>query len=320
MFFCEIRYLILNINQMKDLIIIGSGPAGLSASIYSSRYNLDVLILGEEQGGCMNESYNIENYPGFIAISGTELGQKMKEHAEKLGGEIKQAKVTGIEKTEKGFKVKTSSEEFEAERVLLATGTIFRKLNIPGEDKFSGKGVSYCATCDGPFFKEKKVAVVGGGNSAFNAALLLSRYAKEVVLFFRGAEPTAIPKYFNNVKKSPNIKLAANLNLIEVKGEQKVEKVILDNEWEGSIEHTFDGIFIEIGSRPDNSFFDNLVGLALDKAGFIKVNSDQSTNIEGLYAAGDITNGSNSYRQIITACSEGAIAVAVISDLKKKKK
>jgi thioredoxin reductase (NADPH) len=302
---------------MKDLIIIGAGPAGLSASIYSSRYNLDVLVLGQEQGGCMNESYNIENYPGFIAIPGMELGQKMKEHAEKLGGEIKQAQVKKIEKIDKGFKVETSSEEYETKRVLLATGTIFRKLNIPGESELSGKGVSYCATCDGPFFKEKKVTVIGGGNSAFNAALLLSRYAKEVVLFFRGDEPTAIPKYFDSVEKTPNIKLAPKLNLTEIKGDQKVEKIVLDKEWEGSKEHEFDGVFIEIGSRPDNSFFENL-DLELDENGFIKVNPDQSTNTEGVYAAGDITTNSNGYRQIITACSEGAIAVATISDLKKK--
>jgi thioredoxin reductase (NADPH) len=302
---------------MKDLIIIGSGPAGLSASIYSSRYDLDVLVLGEEQGGCMNESYKIENYPGFEAITGFELGQKMKEHAEKLGGKVEQAKVTEIEKTEQGFKIKTLTGEHEAKRVLLATGTIFRKLDVPGEDKFSGKGVSYCATCDGPFFKEKRVAVVGGGNSAFNAALLLSRYAKEVVLFFRADEPSAIPRYVEAVGKTSNIKLAAKINLTEIKGDQRVTDIVLDNEWEGSKEHKFDGIFIEIGSRPENAFFKNL-GLELDQAGFIKTNPDQSTNIEGLFAAGDITTNSNGYRQIITACSEGAIAVATISDLKKK--
>jgi thioredoxin reductase (NADPH) len=188
----------------------------------------------------------------------------MKEHAEKLGGEIKQAQVKRIEKIDQGFKIETYDEEYEAKRVLLATGTIFRKLNIPGENDFSGKGVSYCATCDGPFFKEKRVAVIGGGNSAFNAALLLSRYAKEVVLFFRGAEPTAIPKYFDSVEKTPNIKLAPSLNLTEIKGSQKVEKIVLDKEWEGSKEHEFDGVFIEIGSRPDNSFFENL-DLELDK-------------------------------------------------------
>ncbi len=302
---------------MKDLIIVGSGPAGLSAGIYTSRYNLDTMILGEELGGCMNESYKIENYPGIANISGFDLGQKMKKHLEILGGGITQGKVQRVEKIEGGFNIKTSTEEYQCQRILLATGTIFRKIKIPGEDEFSGRGVSYCATCDGPFFKEKRVAVVGGGNSAFNAALLLSRYAKEVVLFFRADKATAISRYIKNVKKKENIKMAPKINLVEIKGDKKVEKIILDNDWNGCKEHDFDGVFIEIGSKPDTSAFDNL-GLELDEKGFIKTNSDQSTNVEGIFAAGDITTNSNKYRQIITACSEGAIAAAVISGLKEK--
>ncbi len=302
---------------MKDLIIIGVGPAGLSASIYTARYNLDTLLLGEELGGCMNESYNIENYPGFSAISGFDLGQKMKEHSEKLGGKIKQEKVLSIKKVGEGFVVTTSAGEHQAKRILLATGTVFRKLNILGEDEFAGKGVSYCATCDGPFFKKKRVAVVGGGNSALNAALLLSRYADEVVVFFRAKKPSAIPRYIESAEKKANIVLVPETNLVEIKGAQKVEKIILDNKWNESLEHPFDGIFIEIGSQPEDSLFEGL-GLELDKFGFIVVNPDQSTNIEGLFAAGDITTGSNGYRQIITACSEGAIAAATVNDLKQK--
>ncbi len=302
---------------MKDLIIIGVGPAGLAASIYTSRYNLDTLLLGAELGGCMNESYNIENYPGFSAISGFDLGQKMKEHAEKLGGEIKQEKVVGLKKENDIFKVKTSVREYEARRVLLATGTVFRKLGILGEDKLSGHGVSYCATCDGPFFKEKRVAVVGGGNSALNAALLLSRYAKEVVVFFRAEKPSAIPRYIENAGKRENVVLVPETNLVEIKGEQKVEKIVLDKEWQSSLEHSFDGIFIEVGSQPDDLIFKEF-DLELDKFGYIAVEPDQSTNIEGLFAAGDITTGSNGYRQIITACSEGAIAAAAVNDLNEK--
>lgn len=302
---------------MKDLIIIGIGPAGLTASIYISRYELDALIIGEELGGCMNESYKIENYPGLLGISGFELGQKMKEHAEKLGGEIKQEKVKKVEKTEKGFKVITSSNEYEAKRVLLATGTVFRKLGIPGEDKFSGRGVSYCATCDGPFFKEKRVAVVGGGNSALNASLLLSKYAKEVVVFFRADKPSAIPRYIKLIEEKDNIILVSETNLVEIKGEQKVEKIVLDKEWNNSREHEFNGIFIEIGSKPDDTIFKEL-NLATDQAGYIVVEPNQATSIEGLFAAGDITTSSNGYRQIITACSEGAIAAAEINDLKQK--
>lgn len=302
---------------MKDLIIIGVGPAGLSASIYASRYSLDVLVLGKEAGGCMNESYNIENYPGFEAITGFDLGQKMKQHAEKLGGEVKQAVVSRIEKIEGGFEVEANSEKFQAKRLLLATGTVFRNLNIPGESEFSGKGVSYCATCDGPFFKDKKVIVVGGGNSALNASLSLSKYAKEVVVFFRAEKPTAIPRYQERVAKTENIKLVGKTNLTEIKGDQKVTGVVLDNPWNGKTEHEFDGIFIEIGSMPDAKLFKDL-GVELDEKGYIQVSADQSTNVEGVFAAGDITTGSNGFRQIITACSEGAVAVAAINDLVQK--
>ena len=265
---------------MKDLIIIGVGPAGLAASIYASRYNMDTLLLGEELGGCMNESYNIENYPGFSAISGFELGQKMKEHAENLGGKITQAKVTGLEKTTKGFRVITSSGEYEGQRVLLATGTVFRKLGILGEEKLAGHGVSYCATCDGPFFKEKKVAVVGGGNSAFNAALLLSKFAKEVVLFFRAEKPSAIPRYIESVEKKENITLVSATNLVEIKGDKKVENIVLDKDWKNAKEHQFDGVFIEVGSRPDDTIFKSL-NLEKDQAGYIVVAASQATSVEG---------------------------------------
>ncbi len=302
---------------MKDLIIIGVGPAGLAASIYTARYKLNSLLLGAELGGCMNESYKIENYPGFLAISGFELGQKMKEHAEAMGSKIIQEKVTEIIKIDEGFKVITVSRKYEAKRILLATGTVFRKIGIPGEDKLSGHGVSYCATCDGPFFKEKRVAVVGGGNSALNAALLLSRYAKEVVVFFRAEKPSAIPRYIDSVDKKENIILVPSTNLTEIKGAQKVEKIVLDNAWNGSIEHDFDGIFIEIGSQPDDTIFKKL-NLEKDQMGYIVVKPDQATSVEGIFAAGDITTGSNGYRQIITACSEGAIAAATINDLKQK--
>jgi len=300
---------------MKDIIIIGSGPAGLAALIYAVRYNLDVMVIGEELGGNMNESFKIENYPGFAEISGFELGQKMKEHAEILGGEIKQGKVVGIDKNNNGFVVRTEGEEYETKKVILTVGTVFKKLGIPGEDEFNGRGVSYCATCDGPFFKNKKVVVAGGANSAFNAALLLSRMAKEVTIFYRGDKPTAIPRYVEDVKKSDNITMVSNTNLTKIKGDKKVEQIILDKELRGSKEKEVDGVFIEIGSRPEVSVFENL-GLDLDKKGFVIVNPDQSTNVKGFYAAGDITTNSNGYRQIITACSEGSIAVAAIAESK----
>lgn len=299
--------------EKKKLIILGAGPAGLSASIYASRFNIDHCVLGEEFGGYMNESFKIENYPGLPGVSGAELAQKMKAHAESLGGEILQDKIDFVKKKEDFFEIKTYKQTYETEAVILSTGTVFRKLNIPGEDDLSGRGVSYCATCDAPFFKDKKVAVVGGGNSAINAALLLSGYAKEVVVFYRAEKLRAVPAYVEQVNKKENIKTASKTNVVEIKGEQKVESLVLDNPYQGekevSKEVSFDGIFIEIGSLPDTSFIKDLK-IEKDEEGYIKVGADQSTEEEGFFAAGDITTGSNGFRQIITAAAEGAIAAS----------
>jgi thioredoxin reductase (NADPH) len=233
----------------------------------------------------------------------------MKAHAEGLGGEILQDKINSIKRQEDFFEIKTYKQTYGAEVVILSTGTVFRKLNIPGENELSGRGVSYCATCDAPFFRDKKVAVVGGGNSALNAALLLSGYAKEVVIFYRAEELRAVPAYVDQVKRKENIKTASMTNVVEIRGEQKVESLVLDNSYQGKKEIPFDGIFIEIGSLPDTDFARDLK-ITKDEAGYIKVGSDQSTGEQGFFAAGDITTGSNGFRQIITAAAEGAIAAS----------
>ena len=305
---------------MKKLAILGAGPAGLTASIYASRYNVDHILIGSEIGGYLNEIHKIENYPGIPSISGFELSQKMKEHVESLGSKVTQGSVVGLKKIEGGFEIETDQEKYQAENIIFSIGTVFRRINIPGEKELTGKGISYCATCDGPFFKNKKVVVVGGGNSAAVAVLILSEFADHIDLIYRGEELKCAPTFKDQMDKSDKINIIYNANITEIKGENKVEKIILDKEVNGSNEMEVDGVFIEIGSDPNISLVAPL-GVELDEKNYIKTNQNQSTNIEGFFAAGDITTNSNGFRQIITAASEGAIAtLAVYEKIKSENK
>jgi thioredoxin reductase (NADPH) len=301
---------------MHDLIILGTGPAGLSASIYASRYKIDHLLIGAETGGYLNEIHKIENYPGFSSVSGFELAQKMKEHVEFLGEKILEETVMDVEKKDDFFIVKAGENEYKAKNIIYSIGTQARKLNIPGENELKGKGVSYCATCDGPFFKEKNVVVVGGANSAAVAALILSEHATKVTMFYRGGKPRCTPSYLEQMEKNPKIDIVCCTNLKEIKGDEKVESIILDAPYENSNEFKTDGVFIEVGSDPATKLTQNL-DVELSEQNYIKTKPDQSTNVEGFFAAGDITTNSNGFRQIITACSEGAIsAFSVYEKLK----
>ncbi len=294
-----------------DLIIIGSGPAGLTASIYASRYKINHLVIGKEPGGQANEAYQIENWPGTTSISGFELLQKMREHAEKLGAGIVMDSVSSIAKNNDIFEITTPSGQYQTKNVILATGMEYRKLQIPGEAEFKGKGVSYCPTCDAAFFKDKVVAVIGGGNSAGSAALLLAQYANKVYVIYRGDKLKVDPAYQEKISASGKIEVVYNTNVREIKGEDKVKKIILDKKHDDSEELAVQGVFIEIGSEPGVELVEQL-GIETDEQGFIKVNSDQTTNIPGVWAAGDATNGSNKLRQIITAAAEGAVAAGSV--------
>ena len=308
-----------NTKKIYDVIIVGGGPAGLTASIYLSRYRVSHALVAPEIGGFMNETHKIENYPGFISISGFELSQKMGEHTKALGAEIISEEVSSIEKVDDNFKVTTFlKNELLAKRIIYAVGTISNKLNVPGENNLKGKGVSYCATCDGPFFKNKEAVVVGGGNSAAVAAFILAKYANKVTLIHRGDNPTCEPAYIKDMQADPKIVLMPNTNVIEIQGETKVEKVILDKEIKGSNEYETDGIFIEIGSGPNTASIKK-IGVELNDKGYIKVNPDQeSTNTKDFYAVGDISTNSNGIRQIVTAASEGSIAAMTIFEKNKK--
>ena len=286
-----------------DVVIIGGGAAGIAAAIYSARYMLDTIIVTETEGGTLLEAAEIENYPGFPSIMGPELATRFYEHLRKYDVSVIRARVTDVSKTNNGlFIVKgTRGLELKTKTVIVAVGTVRRKLGVPGEEELHGRGVSYCTVCDAPIFKGKIVAVVGGGDSALQGALLASKYAVKVYLIHRRSTFRAQPIYVKQVKENPKIELVLNETVVEIGGKDKVEWIKLKS---GKILRV-DGIFIEIGEEPPKEFLKR-IGLELDEKGFIKVREDMSTNIPGIFAAGDVTN--IPLKQVVTAVYTGARA------------
>lgn len=291
---------------MYDLIIIGSGVSGLGAAIYAKRFMLDALMIGELPGGTITKSHLVENYPGFKRISGMKLAETIKEHAESAGAEIKNESVAGIEKTASGFRIKTEKVSYESKAILFATGTDVRKLNVPGEAEFANKGVSYCAACDGPLYKESAVAVVGGSDSAAKEALLLAEYAKKVYIIYRKESIRAEPVTIERVKKNKKIEIINNTNVVEVKGEEVLTDVVLDRAFNGSKTLKLDGLFVDIGRIPSAELAKK-IGVKTDTNGYIIVDTNQNTNVKGVFAAGDVTNATP-YKQVITGVAEGVKA------------
>lgn len=293
---------------MYDIAIIGTGPAGLSASIYASRYRLKNIVFGKMIGGTISEAHKVCNYPGIPGVTGLELGQKMLNHAKEEGGEIVFESIADLKKEGKEFKIVTDSgKEYRAKTVILATGTKRNKLSIPNEDKYLGRGVSYCATCDAMFYKDKVVGVVGGSNAATMAATMLADVAKEVYIIYRGKELRGEPAWIEDVNKRDNVIVLLETLVIGMEGTDRLEKVRLSKEYNNSNELLLDGLFIEIGSEP-NATLPLQLGLDLDEKQYIKVDGKQSTSIEGIWAAGDCTTNSNMFQQVVTAVGEGAIA------------
>ena len=294
--------------EVYDTIIIGGGPAGYAAALYASRFKLKSLILTEEKGGKLKLTHLIENYPGVQSVSGQELMDVMEKQATQFGCEIKEEKVKGVKKQENKFLITTDKQEYEAKSVIIATGIERRKLDIPGEDEFQNKGVSFCATCDGALFREKVVAVVGGGDSACKEAVMLTEYAKKVYLIYRGEkirpEPIIMDLIDEKVRQG-KMGIITKTNVLEIKGEKMMTHVVLDNPHNGSKELKLDGIFIEIGGIP-GSLIAKELGVALDKKEQIIVDADSKTNVPGVFAAGDVTN--SSWKQGIVAASQGAFA------------
>ena len=306
---------------MYDLIIIGAGPAGLGASIYASRYKLNHLVIGAEIGGQVKEAWEIENYAGIESISGKELMEKFRKQTEDLGGVIIEASVAKVNKLADGFElILEDGKKYEAKAVIFALGMKPRKMNIPGENKFLGKGISYCATCDAMFFRGKDVAVIGGGDAAATAAIHLAEFANSVQLLYKEGTKIFEPAWEEQIKKTGKIAIDCFEKIDEILGEEKVEGLIYEKTSQEKKELRLQGVFIEIGSVPGVMLAKEL-GVQTDEQGYLMVGQDQSTAIENVYAAGDVTTGSNKFRQIITAVAEGAVAAgSVYKKLKLIKK
>lgn len=294
--------------KIFDVLIIGAGPAGLTASIYASRYGLKNAVIGQMPGGQASEAHILQNWPGNKEINGLQLMQQTIEQAQALGCELAYDSATSIKKEGDLFLAETSfSGTYKGKSVIIATGTQRKKLSIPGEEEFVGKGVAYCATCDGPLYKGKTVAVVGGGNSAVGAAIYLSTVANKVYLLARKECLRAEAKTIEEAKKHTNLEIHCGIEVQEVKGKDKVEKILLSAPVNGSQELALDGVFIEIGSLPVKDLM-NQLGVETNEAGFILTKEDKATNVAGVFAAGDCTNGHNMLKQIITASADGAVA------------
>jgi len=305
-------------SEIYDIAIVGSGPAGLTASIYASRYKLKNIIFGKLLGGTITEAHKVCNYPGLKDISGIDLGMSFYEQAKGCGGEYKAESIVDIKKNNDIF-ILTSDigAVYQSKTVILALGTNRNKLNLKNEEFYLGKGLSYCATCDSMFYKDKVVAVIGGSNAATMAASMLSDVAKKVYIIYRGTELRGDQVWVEEVKSKDNIEIIYTTILIGLEGENKLERIKLSRAFNNSGYLNLDGVFVEIGSEP-NIDLANKLGLELDEKGYIKVSNEQSTNMAGVWAAGDCTDASNGFNQVVTAASEGAIASnSIFSYLKK---
>ncbi len=293
-------------NFNYDIVILGGGPAGLSAGIYSSRARLKTLILERQTpGGQVLITDKVENYPGYISIAGYELVDKMVQQVRNFQCEIKMGEVKEIIPLEKGFKVKTEGEEFLTKSVIVATGRQPRRLNIDGEIRLIGRGVSYCATCDGAFFRNKKVAVIGGGDSAVEEAIFLTKYASEVTIIHRRDELRAAKYLQERAFQNEKIKFLYSHIPLKIVGEHFVEGILLKNlKDESEFLFEVDGVFIFIGSIPNTTFVKDLLNLG--EGGGIITDEKMETNIKGIFAAGDVRE--KFLYQIATAVGEGAIA------------
>lgn len=299
-------------SDMYDVIIIGGGPAGLSAAIYAGRRALNTLVITRDIGGQIAKTPDIENYPGLDKVSGVFLATKFKEQAEKFGAKIVFEETVKVEKTsDDNFLVHTLRNKYSAKTVILSSGKKPRELGVPGENEFKGRGVSYCATCDAPFFKDKTLMVVGGGNSAIEAAILGAKFAKKVYLIHRRDSFRGEEILVKNLEEHKNIEILYNSEVEEVKGDKTVKSAVLNNYRE--IET--DGIIVEIGFVVDHSLVKELV--KVDEKNQVIVNNIQETSVPGIFAAGDLTE--TPYKQVIISAAEGVKASLSAYDYLQRK-
>ncbi len=297
---------------MYDLIIIGGGPAGLTAAVYAARKKMNTLLLTKEFGGQLMWTKEIENYMGYQFISGPELMEKFEEQVKRFAVAIQYEEVNGFVVNQDGtFLVKTEEKEYKSKTVILATGKRPRGLDIPGEKEFTGRGVSYCATCDGPFFDNKAVAVIGGGNSAVQAALELSKIAHNVYLVVRNDHYIADPIILEKMNAATNIIEKIGYESEGIYGNEVVEKITIREITTGKLQDlAIDGVFVEIGLEPNSEYVEDIV--RMNKRKELMVDCRSRTNIPGVYAAGDITDGPD--KQIVIAAGDGAKAALMAYD------
>lgn len=292
--------------MIYDVIIAGAGPAGMTAAVYTSRANMSTLMIERGvPGGQMANTEEIENYPGYDHILGPDLSNKMFEHAQKFGAKYEYGEITGVEDHGEYKLVKTTGGEYRGRALIIATGAASRRLGIPGEDKFAGRGVSWCAVCDGAFFKNKEVVVVGGGDSAVEEGNYLTRFANKVTIVHRRDQFRAQKILQDRVFANPKIEIVWDTVVDEVLGDQKVSGVVLRNVKTGEKrEYPCDGVFIYVGMDPLSEPFKGL-GIT-DEQGYIVTDEEMKTKIPGIFAAGDVRR--KTLRQVVTATGDGSIA------------
>ena len=292
---------------MLDTLIIGAGPAGMAAGIYAARAELSHLVLecGLMSGGQIINTSEVDNYPGLKGIGGFELAMKFREHCDECNVQFRDGKVTKVEKKEEGFSVELENgETYSAKTVLFATGAKHRKLGVPGEEEFAGGGVSYCATCDGAFFRGKEVAVVGGGDVAIEDALFLARVCKKVYLVHRRDEFRAAKTLVNRLRACENVEFVLKATPTRITGQGKVENLVVMSET-GERELPVSGVFVAVGMLPNTELLNNLV--TLNEAGYVVAGEDCKTDVPGVFVAGDLRT--KHLRQVVTAAADGATAI-----------
>jgi len=296
-----------------ELAIIGGGAAGYSAAIYAVRAGIKTIVIDKGMGGGLaNVSPKIENYPGFESIPGMDLMEKMKQHASKYTEIHFNEDVKKIEKSKDKFNIKTDKKSYIVKAVILCMGTDYRKLNAPGEKELTGKGVSYCATCDGFFFKGKKVAVIGGGNTALMEAIFLKQIGCKDVFVIHRRDQLRAEKAYEDEAIEKGVQIVYHTHVDSINGQQNVEYLeIHDAKTDKKSKFPIDGVFVSIGEEPQNELAKEL-GVKLDEKGFIITDRQQRTNVKGAYGAGDITGG---LRQVVTACAEGAVAALTSTEV-----
>ena len=291
---------------MFDIIIVGAGPAGMTATIYACQARKKVLLLEKSvYGGQIVSADKVKNYPGFEEISGYEYANKLYNQVKKLNPDVKFEEVLQIKNKDNFKEVVTNKNTYKSKAVIIATGSKNRKLGLNNEEKLIGKGISYCATCDGMFFKDKVVAVYGGGNNAIDDALYLSDIVNKLYIIYRQKDFKIESMNLEKLKNKENVEFILNSNIVDIKGEEKLEYITIENkETNNKSNLNIDGLFIAIGHVPVSSMCNNLINT--DKNGYIIANEDCSTNIEGIFTAGDVRI--KTVRQLTTACSDGTVA------------